>query len=385
MVPYPLSDSVASAIDSVPQIDLYEVLKKDIFRKKNKPIKKDTVTSKPVISFIPAVGYTLTSGLAVTLSGNFAFRTAPGARVSTVTASAAFTAKKQFTIPVESNIWSKNGEYVFVGDYRFYKYPQNTYGLGSSSNIKNVDSVKYNYIRFYETILRHITGNLYLGGGYIIDYHNKITNSGNNNGTPSDYLAYGTASHTVSSGITLNGLFDSRDNSISPAKGFYTAVQYRDNYHFLGSTSGWRSLIIDVRHYYKFPQASDNVLAFWSYNWLVISGKPPFLDLPATSWDPYSSTGRGYIQGRFRGAQMVYLETEYRYKLSANGLFGGVFFVNAESFSAAPGSHLQAVQPGFGPGLRLKLNKISKTNVCIDYGFGREGSRGLFINIGELF
>jgi hypothetical protein len=224
-----------------------------------------------------------------------------------------------------------------------------------------------------------------VGAGYIIDYHGNISSSGNTNGTPSDYAAYGPAKQTISSGFTINGSYDSRDNSINPSKGSYTALQYRNSPDFLGSTAAWSSLIIDIRRYYKFPQNSDNVLVFWNYDWLVLTGKPPYLVLPSTSWDPYSSTGRGYIQGRFRGAQMVYLESEYRFRISANGLFGGVFFVNAESFSAANGTRLQGIQPGIGPGLRIKLNKTSKTNVCIDYGFGREGSKGLFINVGELF
>ncbi|HEY4195133.1 MAG TPA: hypothetical protein VGM63_06340 [Mucilaginibacter sp.] len=95
--------------------------------------------------------------------------------------------------------------------------------------------------------------------------------------------------------------------------------------------------------------------------------------------------GRGYIQGRFRGAQMVYAETEYRYRITSDGLLGGVVFFNAESFSAEPGTRLQAVQPAVGPGLRIKLNKVSRTNICVDDGFGRQDSHGLFINVGEIF
>jgi hypothetical protein len=82
---------------------------------------------------------------------------------------------------------------------------------------------------------------------------------------------------------------------------------------------------------------------------------------------------------------MVYAESEYRYKISRNGLFGGVIFFNAESLSASPGTGLQAIEPGFGAGVRIKLNKVSRTNVGIDYGFGNEGSRGVFVTVGELF
>ena len=82
---------------------------------------------------------------------------------------------------------------------------------------------------------------------------------------------------------------------------------------------------------------------------------------------------------------MIYAEGEYRFRITQNGLLGGVVFLNGESFSAAPGTRLQSIQPGYGPGLRIKLNKISNNNIKIDYGFGTQGSRGLFIDVGEAF
>lgn len=367
----------------VPQKDIADVLR-HLFHSKPVP-EIDSVTSKAQISIVPAIGYTLVSRFAIVLSGNVAWRGSPQARVSTVTASSDYTQNKQFTIPVQTSIWTNNNDFNFTGDYRFYKYPQNTYGLGSNGNIKNEDPMDFSFFRFYEFGLKHITGDWFAGLGYMLDNHWNIADKGNLNGTVTDYHTYGTADHTISSGISLNVLHDSRDNSINPSKGWYGGVIYRDNLTALGSTTGWTSIQIDLRKYYKFPANSDNVLAFWSYDWLVLNGHPPYLDLPSTSWDTNSATGRGYIQGRFRGAQMLYLESEYRYKITRNGLLGGVVFVNAESLSAAPGTKLQSVQPAFGPGLRVKLNKVSKTNVAIDYGFGRQGSNGLFIDVSEVF
>ncbi len=37
------------------------------------------------------------------------------------------------------------------------------------------------------------------------------------------------------------------------------------------------------------------------------------------------------------------------------------------------------------PAKRLKLNKNSGANICLDYGFGQNGSSGIFVNIGEVF
>jgi Omp85 superfamily domain len=375
-----IQDSIRASQKINSEMDVSDLIGKVLKHKQKKAV--DTVTSKPSISVVPAIGYTLVSKLAVVMAGNVAFRSGPESRISSIVLSSSFTQRKQFTLPIESDIWSKNNEYNFVGDFRFYKYPQSTYGLGSNSNILHEDPMDYEYFRFYETILRHIAGNLYAGAGYILDDHWHIIDQG----TFNDYKSYGTKpNHTVATGVTLNVLLDSRNNGINPSKGNFISIQYRDNVEFLGSTSGWRSLIVDVRKYINFPQGSDNVLALWSFDWLILSGEPGYLDLPSTQWDTYSATGRGYIQGRFRGADMVYAEAEYRYKILDNGLLGGVFFLNGESLSAAPGSKLESIQPGFGPGLRIKLNKVSKTNICIDYGFGREGSNGLFIDVGEIF
>ncbi len=370
-------------VNRLSQMDISDLIGLLLSRKPVSEI--DSITTKPTVSVAPAVGYTLVSRLALVVSGNVAFRTGPQSRISNIVASTSYTENKQFTLPVQTNIWSKDNNYNFIGDYRFYKYPQNTYGLGSSSNIKDVDPMDYSYFEFYETVLRHIAGNLYAGAGYILDDHWNISDKGDLDGTVSDYSVYGKAARSIASGFTLNGLLDSRDNAINPTDGGYAAIQYRDNYEFLGSTSPWRSLIIDLRKYYKFPEGSDNVIALWSYDWLILSGKPGYLDLPSTHWDFNSATGRGYIQGRFKGAQMVYAEGEYRYKITNDGLIGGVVFFNAESLSAAPGTRLQAIQPGYGPGVRIKLNKVSNTNITIDYGFGSQGSNGLFINVGEAF
>jgi hypothetical protein len=371
----------------VPQRDLMDVLATII--KKRKPASaRDTIADirKPTFSILPAVGYTLTTKTAVTVTGNAAFRTNADANISTITASAAYTQNKQFTVPLETNIWTRANTYNFVGDIHFMKYPQDTYGLGSNSPIENVDPMDYNYIRFYEIVYRKVASNFFLGAGYILDWRYNIKESGPPLPYITDYEKYGPATRSTSTGFTLNGLYDTRDNSINPYRGFYAEVTYRNNQKFMGSNTDWQSTIIDVRKYVRFPEGSKNILAFWSYDWLILNGKPPYLDLPSTNWDRYSSTGRGYIQGRFRGREMVYLESEYRFGLTANGLFGAVVFLNGESFSSGLTSNkLQSVQPGFGAGLRIKLNKTSRTNLDIDYGFGAQGSNGLFVNIAELF
>ena len=112
--------------EGVPQKDMSDVFR-SLFKKKSSIPKKDTVTNvrKPTFSGLPAVGYTLTTKFAVTVTGNAAFRTSDDAKISTIVASAAYTQNKQFTVPLETSIWTKDDKYNFVGDIHFMKYPQN--------------------------------------------------------------------------------------------------------------------------------------------------------------------------------------------------------------------------------------------------------------------
>lgn len=125
--------------------------------------------------------------------------------------------------------------------------------------------------------------------------------------------------------------------------------------------------------------------AFWLYSALTISGNSPYLDLPGTGTDTYNNLGRGYEQNRYTGKQLIYFETEYRFGITRDGLLGGVVFTNLQSVSEPAGRTFQYFLPGFGMGLRIKFNKFSGTNVCIDYGYGIKGSHGFAGNLGEIF
>lgn len=383
--PAKIKDTVSNAVrDTKTQRDLNDVFRA-VFSKNYQAVKADSIGRDMIASFFPAVGYSLQTQAAATLTGNIVFRASPNSKISAITTSMGYTERRQFTIPIVSNIWTADNKWLFVGDSRFYVYPQSTYGLGSSSDTSARQRMSYKLFRFSEVALKRISGNFFLGAGYRLSDHWDIDYKKPENGAASSFEAYGATPRSLSSGISVNALYDSRDFSVNASSGFYGAIEYYNFMHMLGSNSNWQSIVIDLRKYFRFPEGSDNVIAFWSYDWLVLGGRPPYLDLPSTSWDAYSTTGRGYIQSRFRGAQMVYLESEYRFKITANGLLGGVIFLNGESFSAAPGTRLQTFQPGGGPGLRIKLNKASKTNLDIDYGFGSQGSRGLFLTVGEVF
>ena len=108
----------------------------------------------------------------------------------------------------------------------------------------------------------------------------------------------------------MNLLYDNRVNVFNPKpNSSFLNIQYRDNITLLGSDTHWQSLLIDARKYIRFPANSSNMFAFWTYDWLTIQGVAPYLDLPTIGLDTYNNTGRGFIQGRYKGNQMIYFES----------------------------------------------------------------------------
>ncbi len=351
--------------------------------KHNDPIKR---TGRLHFSVAPGLGYTLSTGFAAIIASNSAFYTwdDDNAKLSNIFADVVYTQKQQLITHMQGNLWTKGNKFNIVNDWRYLKYPQQTYGLGGHTELNDAIDQDYSYLRLYQSVLKNLGRNFYAGLGYSLDYHWNIETTYDSTVTSNTEI-YGLSERTVSSGVNINLLYDDRNNSINPEGGTYINVLFRQNMTALGSDQNWQSLRLDIRKYYRFPRNSENIIGIWSFNWLTLNGTPPYLDLPSTGWDPYNNTGRGYIQGRFRGKNMLYLETEYRFKITRNGLFGGVLFVNAQSFSEVSNNKFEVVWPAGGAGLRIKFNKHSKTNIAIDYGVGAGGSQGFFVNLGEVF
>ena len=337
---------------------------------------------------IPGIGYSLQTGWAgaVGISSTFSNSNLPGQKASNILAVPTYTQKSQTIIPITANIWSKNNKYNFITDFRYVTYPSSIYGLGGRVDPTIGFNINYHSIKFHQSIQKEFAKNFYLGVGYYYDQYWDITVLDSLKRNIVARLAHKLGTNETASGLAVKALYDSRLNQVNPQQGIYANVVFRKNLTVLGSDANWNSLLIDTRAYLPFPAGSKNILAFWNYDLLTIgNNKPPYLMLPSTGWDDYYNTGRGYVQGRFRGKNMYYAETEYRVRLTPNDLLHGVAFFNVESFSGDLSKSNKSLLPGYGIGLRFKLNKFSNTNMCLDYGFGKNGSRGFFVNLGEVF
>ena len=382
-------DSLTISSDLTSQKDVID-LYKYVF-KKSETVKQNASKlnlAGPFFTIIPYPGYAMVTGYLFGFVSNVSFYTHldEDAKLSSILMSNIYSQNKQFMNIINSNIWLNNATINLTGDWRYYQFPTFTYGLGSETSLNNADAIDYSRFRFYEVVMAKITNNIFGGLGFNFETYWNINEILNPPNIVPDYDdKYGLTNSSVSSGISLNFQYDDRLNSNNPAKGSYINVQLRDNLKKLGSSGNWQSILIDARHYFPLTKESGNVLAVWSYDWLTLSGMPPYLDLPATGEDSYNNTARGYIEGRFRGLNLLYLETEYRFHILNNGLLGGVIFSNASTVSEWSSNKFERINPGDGVGIRIKMNKAARTNLCIDYGIGTDGSRGFSFNLNEVF
>ena len=303
-----LPNDDSSTIDTDKQLSdiVCQILK--IKQKKVKLTPKKIKARKLLFAILPGIGYNLQSSFTGIITANISFYlgTKKTTNISVINTDLEYSpSHMQTLVPFVFNIWLKDNKFNFVGDFRYLIFPSNTYGLGVFSDDKKVDIIDYTYLKAHVVGFKPLHKDFYLGLGYNLDYHWKIIDSDTN----TNFNKYNNnTAQTISSGIYASIKYDSRRNINNPQGGGFYSLGIRPNITAIGSDQNWQSILIDARKYFKFKTLRSNILAFWSYNWLTF-GKTPYLDLPSTGWDTYANVGRGYIQGRFRGPNLIYLES----------------------------------------------------------------------------
>ena len=401
-------ETVPDSVESCPQKDISEVVRGAL----NKPPKADSDNAGSIL-LVPVIGSNPATGFVVGVGGQYAFKlSGENTRYSMVSGSVQFTTKDQQLFLLKNSIYTKNNNIFFMGDWRYMVYSQNTYGLGTnapeggildyqyglSGHETSQDSLaqplKFNYLRFYQTAVFRLKKSFYVGMGYYLDSYSNIRdeklrlNPGDSLITShyaySTHYGFDQQKYQASSlGITL--ISDTRDNMLNPYKGHFAVISWNGN--FFGSDSFSHFISLEWRSFHSLSKTNPrHLMAFWLMGDFMRQGEIPYLILPATSYDQRSRSGRGYTQGRFRGNQLLYGEAEYRFPISCSGLWGGVLFANATSANNPQASLnlLESVKPGYGFGFRLAIDKKSRTNLSIDFGFG-EKSFGFYLAASETF
>ena len=298
-----------------------------------------------------------------------------------------------------------NNNIYLNGDTRFYIFTQPNYGLGTNiipSHRKDPDftiesieePMDYNYFKMHQTASLKMRENFYMGGGLHIDWYSSIVDKNLDvaNAVFTHHYDYSVLNkfddkEYFVNGVSINFIYDSRDNQINTRKGWYANLNYRFNCALFNDQSASNILFSEFRYFLPLnPEKQNFILGFWTFGQFVTKGVVPYLNLPALGWDQRNRSGEGYTQGLFRGNNLIYFQTELRFPITCNQVLSGTAFAN---FTTASNKYdkinlFEYVQPAFGVGLRLLIDKATRTNLVFDYASGNH-SNAFYINAGETF
>lgn len=378
----------------------------EVFKKKDsiyivKPTKSNFFLVIPAIGSQPATGFFFGGVAQYTFKGK-----QEADKYSVANLGIIYTLKKQWMINVKNNILLKNNRIFLSGDYRLYIFSQPNYGLGTdiipprrdrdpSFSIDSIaQSMDYNYFKFHQTASFEVRKNFYVGGGVNIDWYTNINDKELDvaNGNLTYHYNY-SQQHGFNNleyfltGVSFNMVYDSRDNQVNSNRGWFTNVNYRFNPVLFDNQQYSNVLYTEFRQFIPLSRKNDRyILGIWAYGQFVTRGKVPYLNLPAIGWDQRSRSGEGYTQGLFRGDGLIYLSTELRFPITCNQMISGTVFTNfvTASNNDANTSLFHAIQPAAGIGLRILIDKKTRTNLIVDYAWGNS-SKGFYLNAGETF
>ncbi len=410
----PTPTSTATSAGYMDQRDLLEV----IHLKKSRG---ELEQGKLYPSIIPSVGYTPQNGflLGITSLAGIYLGDPRTTTISSIALIGFYTSKSQVVLMSRNTLMLPENGWQLQGDYRFFLTNQPTYGLGSAREtelgvsvggqgttavVRGQQDMDFDFVRLHQLVLKRIRGPLYAGASYRLDrYYAIVDRQLALDAAPpvvTSHWAYGeqlgfSKKAYGASGIGAELVYDSRDSTISAYRGWYVNPSFRVYPKALGSSQDATFAMLDVRTYVGLSdEVPRNVLALWFLGMGVTSGHLPYLALPSIGWDFGNRSGRGYVQGRFRGDAELYAEAEWRFRITDDGLVGGTVFANASTFSrpavdvvgySEPREKLlSTIRPAGGVGLRFMMNREARNAVTLDFAWGQD-SFGIYFGAGEVF
>ncbi|HKO76068.1 MAG TPA: BamA/TamA family outer membrane protein [Flavobacterium sp.] len=376
----------------------------DLFTKED-TLKISKPDSKTNLIAFPTLGYQPANGLTLGFISQFSFKTKPENKISLMSGGASYSTQKQVLTYLKNNMYISNDKFYFSGDFRYYIFSQSNYGLGtdiipwgaefkdfSFSSIEQ--PMNYNYFKFHETVSYNIFPSFFIGAGIHFDSYSNIEDKLLDvaNGQYTYHYNYSkeygfSAKNYAVNGMSINFIYDTRDNLINTNKGLFLNMNYRYNPQTDLNKHRSATLLLESRYFIPISKTNkQHVLGFWAYGQFQLRGRLPYLNLPAIGWDQNSRSGKGYTQGLLRGTNLMYLESEYRFPITKNQMISGTVFANATTATTTSKSltEFEAIQPAIGVGLRILLDKDTLTNFILNFGLGRD-SQTFYFNDGEAF
>lgn len=337
---------------------------------------KDTVEYSTKIIGIPILFYGPETRLGFGAAGFFSFKTNSRdtiLRPSQINLGAAYTLEKQILTYASYDMWFLQNKIVLNGEFGYYRYFYNFYGLGNVPREVEQYTVNYPRIRFkgyYEVLPA-----FYAGINYTFDQF-SIVERAEGGELIQDNIA-GSKGGTIS-GLGIGLKYDTRNHNFYPTKGYSIKASFERFGQWVGSDFTYDLTSIDVVRYFDLKK--DRVLAANIYG-RFIQGDVPFFHMSGIGG---SGRMRGYYQGYWLSKQMMGWQAEYRTPLFWR--LGMVAFAgNAVVADQIGQFQSKFIRTTVGLGLRLKVDKERKINARIDFGVSSDLTTGFYFTIGEAF
>lgn len=340
----------------------------------------------PIISFSPE------TSLQIGAVGIFLFRkkgVTPETQLSSVRLPVSYTLNGQFRVKLNSTYYSSGNKVIINATGQWFNYPLLFYGVGNNTQAADEEIYTTQTLILELAFLKSIMRNFYVGIGYNY-FDSDIVKAEAGGQLEQPGLIPGN-SGSVTSGFHLSFRYDSRDNNLCAASGFYADLKIANYEPSFGSEYDFTRLDLDLRKYFlpfgKHVLATQLVMA-------NIWGDPSFETMALLGG---KTIMRGHYEGRFRDNSLYAAQVEYRMPLGRSDWidtrdkvpfkerWGLVGFVGAGDVASSFGDiDLSKIKTSVGFGIRYLVMPKERINVRIDFGFGTQ-IPGFYFNIREAF
>lgn len=322
--------------------------------KRRKNYNKIELRPIPVISYAPETRLLFGIGLLTP----FKCANDSATKHSLIAAYAVYSQNKQDYIYIPYQIYTKNNNYYIEGEADYYNYSYYYWGIGENRVPQELYNVRFP--RIAVNAYRKIKSHFYAG----IDYYLEDDMMGTTLAGGS--LAADTirgSKGSVTSGVGVDLLYDTRDSIFFPRHGWYIKATSNFNYPRFGSTYSFDKVVTDASWYHQI--CNPVVLALTQHNQFTW-GDVPFNQMALVGG---TRQIRGYYMGYYRDDILSYLQAETRVHVIGRfgfDAFGTMAFLgNYHTFPETP-------HPIYASGIGIRYNYIRSRhiNVRADIGFG---------------
>ena len=286
-----------------------------------------------------------------------------------------FSTLGHFRVGLGTTLNFGEGKYMFEFGIGYRSFPEFLLGIGNDvTREDNVEEIKVQKIAFFAKQYWTVIKDFKIGPEYYFMDYLSIEKEEDTFITDT-VIGYDGG---LTSGIGISAIYDKRDYRYNPSKGGYAEVSYVFYNGVFGSNFNYGDFYVDLRKY--FNPYLKHVYAFQLYTGFKV-GQVPFYSLNMMGG---TDRMRGYYYGAIRDKAII--DAQFEYRMPVWKMFGVTAFVGAGR--VAPKFNELSFNDLWycgGFGLRIMVDSKNRANLRIDFGWGQEQAKGIFIGFTEAF